>query len=450
MIIPPGIKQNQAMTFSFPRLWRRLAPAAAVFCFPLGVYAQQVIAPNQPAVQSQRQPVRRTRGLRNNAPVPVGTARPNRNAPAPTPVSRRRGRRRRQAQKPPIEFVPGGTVSSAPIVGANGLVYLASWNSRVYALDVATGALKWTFSAPRMFNASPAVGPDGTVYAGAYDGSVYALDGATGLKKWTFATRSLVNEAPAVSASGDTLYVGGYDRTVYALAAKDGAVKWRTPVGAAASSPAVGKDGTVYVGADKVYALKPADGRQKWQFPTGYDAASPVTAGGDGTIYAQAQDETGRSQICAVDTRTGRQTWAFPLSERMAFPPLASEDRVYVGADQIYALRQSSGHLIWQYGQGSVRWSTPTVDNGIVCAGNADSALVALDADTGIVLWTFATNDPLLSFPRFGPHGVIYAACEGNSKVYALDGRTGKTLWQFTEDPVPVPAALPIPRRNNR
>lgn len=346
--------------------------------------------------------------------------------------------------------MPGGTVSSAPVVGARGLVYLASWNSRVYALDAATGALKWKFSAPRMFNASPAVGVDGTVYAGAYDGKVYALNGVTGAKKWMFATRSLLNEAPAVSASGDMVYVGGYDRSVYGLAAKDGALKWRVPVGAAASSPAVGKDGTVYVGADKVYALKPGDGKQKWQFLTGYDAASPVTAGSDGTVYAQAQDDTGRSQICALDTRTGHQNWMFPLSERMAFPPLASEDRVYVGADQIYALRQSNGHLVWQYGQGSVRWSTPTVYNGILCAGSGSGNLVALDADTGNVLWTFATNDPLLSFPRFGPNGVLYAACEGDRKVYALDGRTGKALWQFTQDAVPAPAALPAPRRNNR
>ncbi len=199
--------------------------------------------------------------------------------------------------------------------------------------------------------------------------------------------------------------------------------------------------------ADKVYAFKPADGKQKWQFLTGYDAASPVTAGTDGTVYAQAQDETGRSQICALDTRTGKQNWAFELAQRMAFPPAVAEDRVFVGADQIYALRQSNGHLVWQYGQGSVRWSTPTVDNGIVCAGSGSGSVVALNSATGDVLWTFATNDPLLSFPRFGPHGVLYVACEGDSKMYALDGRTGKTLWQFTQDPVPTPPVIPATTR---
>jgi len=346
-----------------------------------------------------------------------------------------------------VEFVPGGTVSSAPAFGANGLVYLASWNSRVYALDSVTGALQWKFAAPKMFNASPVVGADGTVYAGAYDGKVYALDGVTGAKKWEFATRALVNEAPAVSASGDTVYVGGYDRSVYALAAKDGAVKWRTPVGAAASSPAVGQDGSVYVGADKIYALKPADGTLQWQFLTGYDAASPVAAGANGALYAQAHDDRGRSQICALDTRTGRQTWAFPLSELPAYPPLVSADRVYVGADQVYVLRQSSGHLVWRYGQTGVRWSTPTVNNNIVCAGNSSGALVALDGMTGNALWTFATHDPLLSFPRFGPRGLVYVACEGDRKIYALDGRTGKTLWQFTQEQVPTTAIPPPPKK---
>lgn len=343
--------------------------------------------------------------------------------------------------------MPGETISSAPVLGANGTLYLASWNSRVYALDAATGALRWKFTAPKMFNASPAVGKDGTVYAGAYDGKEYALDGATGAKKWEFATHALLNTAPFVNPSGDTVYVGGYDRLVYGLDAGSGAVKWRTPVGAAASSPYIGKSGTVYVGADKIYALKPADGTPKWQFLTGYDAASPVVTSGDGTVYAQAHDAGGRSQICALDSGTGRQKWAFPLAARLDFPPAAFDGRVYVGADRLYVLRQSSGKMVWQYGPGGVRWSTPAIDNGIVCAGASDGAVYALDAATGSPLWTFATNDPLLSFPRFGPHGVVYVACEGDRKVYALQSRTGQVLWRFTQDPLPVVTPPAPPRR---
>ncbi len=164
------------MMFSSPRLWRLIVPAAVVMCLPLGTHAQQVISPNQPG--TQRRTGRRTR-TRTNYPQPsVNPALLAPSMPAQFPNGGRRGRgRRRTPSGPAVEFVPGGTVSSAPIVGANGLVYLASWNSRVYALDASTGALKWKFSAPRMFNASPALGADGTVYAGAYDGKVYALDG---------------------------------------------------------------------------------------------------------------------------------------------------------------------------------------------------------------------------------------------------------------------------------
>ncbi len=434
------------MTFYSRRLWRLLSPTIALLCTPLAGHAQQVTSPSTPPLQTAPQAIsrQRTRQPRVSvlAPAPNTPAQPQNNSQN----NRRRGRRRRLPPKLPVEFVPGGTISSAPVFGAHGLVYFASWNSRVYALDSATGALKWKFIAPKMLNASPAVGPDGgAVYAGAYDGKVYALDGATGALRWQFATRSLLNTAPAVSAQGDTVYVGGYDRTVYALAAPTGAVKWRALVGAAASSPALGKDGAVYVGADQIYALKPADGTPIWKAPTGYDAASPVAAGPNGAVYAQAHDEAGRSQICALDTRTGHQTWAYPLGERMASAPLALDGRVYVGADQVYVLRQSNGHLVWQYGQGSAPWSTPTVGSGIVCAGNADGTLAALDAATGDLLWTFATNDALLSFPRFGPHGVVYVACEGNSKIYALEGRTGKMLWQFTQEPVPTTPITPLP-----
>jgi sugar lactone lactonase YvrE len=57
------------------------------------------------------------------------------------------------------------------------------------------------------------------------------------------------------------------------------------------SSPALGADGTIYVGSGvwKLSALKP-DGTQKWVFPTGGLVFSSPAIGADGTIYVGSAD----------------------------------------------------------------------------------------------------------------------------------------------------------------
>ena len=82
--------------------------------------------------------------------------------------------------------------------------------------------------------------------------------GATGAQKWTFLTGDNVQSSPAIGADG-TVYVGSRDNKVYALDGATGAKKWEFLTGGfVESSPAVGADGTVYVGSfdGKVYAIE--------------------------------------------------------------------------------------------------------------------------------------------------------------------------------------------------
>jgi hypothetical protein len=57
------------------------------------------------------------------------------------------------------------------------------------------------------------------------------------------------------------------------------------------SSPAVGGDGTIYVGSRdyKLYAISP-DGTLQWSFPTSHYVESSPAIGGDGTIYVGSID----------------------------------------------------------------------------------------------------------------------------------------------------------------
>jgi hypothetical protein len=87
---------------------------------------------------------------------------------------------------------------------------------------------------------------------------VYALNGVTGAKKWEFLTGDYgVLSSPAIGSDG-TVYVGSSDNKVYALNGATGAKKWEFQTGSTIySSPAIGSDGTVYVGSDdgKLYSI---------------------------------------------------------------------------------------------------------------------------------------------------------------------------------------------------
>ena len=50
-------------------------------------------------------------------------------------------------------------------------------------------------------------------------------------------------------------------------AAQPGQQLWEFPTGGPVNGcPAIGTDGTVYVGSDKVYALNGATGQERWEF----------------------------------------------------------------------------------------------------------------------------------------------------------------------------------------
>jgi outer membrane protein assembly factor BamB len=94
--------------------------------------------------------------------------------------------------------------------------------------------------------------------------------------------------SPAMGLDG-TIYVGHADG-LYALDGATGKVKWSYGAASVVSSPAVGKDGTVYFGSmdGNLYAIK--DGAFRWQVLTGGQVNSSPAIGDDGTIYAMSDD----------------------------------------------------------------------------------------------------------------------------------------------------------------
>lgn len=109
-------------------------------------------------------------------------------------------------------YTTGDIVYSSPAV-VNGVVYIGSADSKVYALNASTGAKLWSYRTGGV-QSSPAVA-NGVVHIGSGDYNVYALNASTGVKLWSYATGAGVYSSPAV-ANG-VVYVGSLDNNVYAF-----------------------------------------------------------------------------------------------------------------------------------------------------------------------------------------------------------------------------------------
>lgn len=137
-----------------------------------------------------------------------------------------------------------GPMETSPII-YNGTMYVTTAHDHVYALDAATGKVKWEFTDnPHVisFAANRGVGlMDGNAYIGTLDGHLIALNAETGQKVWDKVTvpdtaNSFYTMAPVPyhdpNTGQDMLLVGvsngdwGGNGNITAYNPKDGSVIW--------------------------------------------------------------------------------------------------------------------------------------------------------------------------------------------------------------------------------
>jgi len=157
---------------------------------------------------------------------------------------------------------PLGTVSSSVAIGADGTIYLGS-ASDYQALNPTDGAQIWTFSpVDGQADSAPAVGPGGRIYLSFSNNEFYSVN-PEGTVAWTFSAepegeREVHFSSPATIDAAGVLYVGTREGELFAVN-PDGTLRWRLFLpegGMILVGPALGGDGTLYVGAgSNLYAV---------------------------------------------------------------------------------------------------------------------------------------------------------------------------------------------------
>jgi outer membrane protein assembly factor BamB len=183
------------------------------------------------------------------------------------------------------KYKTGGAIFSSPAIGKDGTIYFGSENDNIYALNP-NGTLKWIYDTGNPVLSSPAIGGDGIIYCGSNKGYIYALYPNNGTLKWKYKTDNWVHGIPTIGDDG-TVYCGSDDGYMYALYPNNGTMKWRCQIGSAWGSPAIDREGNLYIGVweKKFHAINP-NGIIKWSFNLTRRVwgQSPVVSD-DGTIY---------------------------------------------------------------------------------------------------------------------------------------------------------------------
>ena len=400
-----------------------------------------------------------------------------------------------------------GTFAANPVTSPDGTVFLQDLQSNVAAVDLETGHVLWKHAYD-----SQDIGPNGVTYV---DGKLYgataqfafALDAKTGKELWRNTT--LVPKAKqkgggelssgfgmdiqpqvtngTVYLSTAALLGGGI---VYALDAATGKTRWSfdtvtDPVGdkiiggGAWNPPAIGPDGTVYIGTGNMYqpasvgldhpgkrlytdsllALDGTTGKLKWYFqavPNDFHdwdlQLSPVYAssGGRGLVLAAGK----MGYVYALDANTGKLVWkrkvgvhngrdqdnllALQHKLKLTFP-LVVEPGIVGGVETNMAV--ADGVVYAPVANLASEWKTRDTGLGSANFGDGKGELLALDLNDGHVLWD--TKLPQMADGDATVVNDLAFTTTFDGYLVALKRSDGSVVWKqklpaFTNAPVAV------------
>jgi outer membrane protein assembly factor BamB len=285
------------------------------------------------------------------------------------------------------EFKAKNSVEGAVVV-ADGVVYAASSDKFLYAIDLKTGQEKWKTQLGILIS-SPGV-KDNRVYVGDVDGKFYCLDRGNGAILWTFETEGQITAAP--NFAGDTVLIPAHDSTLYCLD-KEGKKVWDFRI-----------EGPIYGG------VAVADGKT---FLAGCD-----------------------SMMHVLDVKTGKELGNVDLKGQSGAAAAVLGDRLYVGtmSNQVLAINLKSMRIVWEFEAPKRKqpfYASAAVTDDLVIIGSRDNKVWAIDRNTGQRKWDFLTEHKVDGSAVVAGDRVFVGSYD--HKFYVLDLK-GKKVADFVLD----------------
>lgn len=284
----------------------------------------------------------------------------------------------------------GGEIIAGPLLGADGTIYLATVGvgeyetNAVYAVTP-DGSLRWRYpdssaSLQHVIWAAPALSPDGkTLYIGGgwgptadewdvtLPGAIYALNAASGTLKWTFhpinsaewwmptvwTTELAVGTDGTIYAAGVEYTFGGGSAVLFALRDHGNSATYAWP-------RMIDLDRGQAILASGL-ALRESGGVTRRVYATSGDPYSVLT-----------QSYTPGGELVAVDAPSGNVLWRFDPEAHggtgaMSGIAIDADGVIYTGVSgatnggRVFAIRDD-GSLLWQFPLGGLlEWAHPVI-----------------------------------------------------------------------------------------
>jgi outer membrane protein assembly factor BamB len=265
--------------------------------------------------------------------------------------------------------VSGGVDSAARYDSTTGNVYVGTDDGFLYALDAATGAIRWTYKGRGAIERLPELGGDAIHVASASD-RIVALDPRTGELRWQY-EREAPEGFTIHGHSGPRLhrgvvYLGFSDGYVVALNAGTGDPVWGRSLAAASeqyidadATPAIYDEDTVITSSYSggLYALSAATGDVLWRL--NIEGAGTVQVI-DGRLYFSAPREG-----LTATTGKGEILWRQGLADAGDLtPPVAVGPYLVFSGSRagLFIVDRASGRLLELFNPGRGMCGAPVVD----------------------------------------------------------------------------------------
>jgi outer membrane protein assembly factor BamB len=232
------------------------------------------------------------------------------------------------------------------------------------------------------------------------------------------------------------------------------AVAWDRKIAGSTSKARLGA--APVVGAGRVYAIDVhavvhafnlKTGAPLWTYTLG-DKKNKASLFGGGVSYdgGKVYATNGVGDVAALDAGTGNLLWKVRPGGPLRGAPSIGNGSIYVLSqdNQLYALSQADGHVVWTEtasleSQGVFGVAAPAAAAGSVVAGFSSGELNAYRYENGRTLWqdalsrtTITTSVSSLSDIDADPvidQGRVYALGQGGRMV-AIQLDTGQRLWE--------------------
>jgi outer membrane protein assembly factor BamB len=214
----------------------------------------------------------------------------------------------------------GGHLTSP--VAVDGTVFVGA-GKEVYALDAATGAVRWEFAAKEYISSS-ATAADGRIYISDFN-SLYAIDQKTGAQVWSHPTTMTFYFAPVIG--GQTALIASGSQLI-ALDTASGQQRWASNLPGESAIPTAVQGARAFAKSTAtLYALDLASGKLLWQVHDTNDISLPAVAGEQVFVISGMGAST---SLTAIDASTGRNTWNLPVKSLATTAPVIAGQSLYV------------------------------------------------------------------------------------------------------------------------